>query len=273
MTVVDEQRNGFVFADDGFKQLPPPTETAQWPKDWRSIKRTTDKLAILGHSPSTRDMAPYNDPSYEIWTLNDAHGFLKGRRVTRWFEIHTRNVYRNPDRRSPGYIELLQTFPGPVYMLDHDTTIPNCVAYPKDYIEGKYGRITDRQGALVVEPMLTSGFSYMMAIALEEGFSRIEFYGADLMGEEEYVRQREGFAFLYGMALGKGVQMILPDACPILRSPLYGQNAVEPTGLTEDFLSNAIAQHRNEQGKAAAASQYNAGAADAYTKLRAKFGK
>jgi len=275
VTLVDEQRNGFVdMGHVGLAPLPPLNEAlAQWPRDWRSVQKTADKVAVLGHSPSTRDMAPFNDPSYEIWTLNDAHGFLKGRRVTRWFEIHTRNVYRNADRRSPGYVEFLQTFPGPVYMLDYDETIPNCVAYPKAYMEARYGRLTNEQNQLKVEPVFTSGFSYMLAIALEEGFKRIEFYGADLMGEEEYIRQREGFAFLYGIALGRGVQAILPDACPILRAPLYGQNPVEPSGLTEDFLSNAIAKHRQEQGKAAAASQYNAGAADAFTQLRAKFGK
>lgn len=273
MTLVeDEQRNGYVDMGHAL-DVQQVTHSDNWPRDWRSVKRKTDKVAILGHSPSTRDMAPFTDPSYEVWTLNDANGFLAGRGVARWFEIHTRNVYTNPDRRTPGYMEFLQRFQGPVYMLEPDPSIPNCVLYPKEHVEGKYGRLTNKENHLVVEPVLTSGFSYMIAIALEEGFKRIEFYGADLMGEEEYIRQREGFAFLYGMALGKGVEVILPDACPILRAPLYGQNPVEASGLTEDFLSNAIAKHRNEQGKAASAMQYNAGAADAFTKLRAKFGR
>ena len=280
MTLVEEEQRGNGIISTNWTwpteqaALPGvPTEPAQWPRDWRSIHRKADKVAILGHSPSTRDDAPYSDPSYEIWTLNDASAFLKGRRIDRWFEIHTRNVYANPDRRVAGFIDFLQKFAGPVYMLDPDPSIPTAVLYPKEHIEGKYGRLTNRQGKIIVEPVLTSGFSYMTCIALEEGFKRIEFYGADLMGEEEYIRQREGFAFLYGIALGRGVEAILPDACPILRAPLYGQNPVETTGLTEDEISNALAKARQSQGKAAAETNYWSGYSDALTKLRAQRGK
>ena len=230
---------------------------------------------MIGHSPSTRDEAPYGDPSAEFWTLNDAHAFLRGpdgqyKHIDRWFEIHSESVWRNPDRRSPGYVEFLASFGGPVYMREPHPDIPTSVAYPMAAMAAAFG-VRREDGTW--DPYLTSGFSYMTALALHEGFTRIHFVGADLMGEQEYIEQRDGFTYLVGVAQGRGVTVTLPKACPIMRGKLYGQNEqIGNTSVTDDEIANRLAEHRNRQAQLAAKLNHTSGALEEAMHWRARLG-
>ena len=187
------------------------------------------KVALVGHSPSTREEAPFDDPSYEIWTMNDAHAFLKGRRATRWFEIHIEAVWREPTRRTAGFIDHLRTFSGPIYMQQHYDEFPTSVAYPYEHMFNKYGR-----------GKFGSSFAYLIALALEEGFTEIQMYGCDLASETEYKKQRESTAYWIGRCEGAGVKFVLPQATPILCAQPYGQGVVLVPGVTEELINNRI---------------------------------
>ena len=191
------------------------------------------RVALVGHSPSTRELAPWNDPSVEIWTMNDAFGFFNGRRADRWFEIHIESVWREPNRRLKGYFEHLQNFGGPIYMDRHYDEFPNSVAYPFEHVFNKYG--IGKFG---------SSFSYLFALAVEEGFSEIQMYGCDLSSEEEYKKQRESTAFWIGLCTGRGIKFVLPEATPLLCAQPYGRGRVVVPGLTEETINNRIAALR-----------------------------
>ena len=47
-------------------------------------------VALVGHAPSTRHLAPYQDSSVEVWTMNDAFAWIP--RATRWWEIDRKSV-------------------------------------------------------------------------------------------------------------------------------------------------------------------------------------
>src|SRR5512143_1390006 len=49
------------------------------------------KVACVGFAETTKAETPYNDPSYEIWSLNQHYRYMP--RASRWFEIHTRKQY------------------------------------------------------------------------------------------------------------------------------------------------------------------------------------
>ena len=83
-----------------------------------------DKVAIVGFAQSHRDQAPFHDPSFEIWGLNNAYIFMPprphadGRIAERWFEIHSEDLYGWDLRRPGRHVDWLRNFPGPLYLLE-----------------------------------------------------------------------------------------------------------------------------------------------------------
>lgn len=199
------------------------------------------RVALIGHSPSSRLDADFSDPELAIWTMNDAHGFLGDRRVDAWFEIHIESLWRDPARRLGGYIEKLKAFNGPVYMDQHYKDIPNSVAYPLDEYFKKYGR-----------GVFGSSFAYLIAHAVELGFTEIQMYGCDLASEDEYKKQRESTAFWIGYCRGRGITFKLPDQTPILCAQPYGRGRMVIPGLTEETINTRIQALRADHSKFAA---------------------
>jgi hypothetical protein len=64
----------------------------------------------------------------------------------------------------------------------------------------------------------------MFALALLEGYRRIEIYGFEMSDELEYEKQRPCGEFWIGMAMGMGVEIYTPDNCQLLNGELYGYN-------------------------------------------------
>ncbi len=207
------------------------------------------KVALVGHSPSTRMEAPYADLHTEIWTMNDAHGFLKDHRVDRWFEIHPPSVYKDPSRRVGGFLEHLRTFQGPIYMITPDPDFPTSVAYPMAEMFEQYG-----------EGVFGSSFAYLIALAIKEGFTHISMWGCDLASEGEYKKQRESTAFWIGYCRGKGIEFTLPKATPILKALPYGQGREVARGITNEAVETRLKQLTTSQGQLGAQLNAAAGA-------------
>jgi hypothetical protein len=89
-----------------------------------------------------------------------------------------------------------------------------------------------------------SSFGYLIALAVEEGFTEIQMYGCDLASEEEYKKQRESTAYWIGVCEGKGIKFVLPEATPILAAQPYGRGRIIVPGLTEEAMNNHISQLR-----------------------------
>lgn len=190
---------------------PPPSAPA-----WSRRVPGKDKVAIVGFSTNHRHLAPVDDPSYEIWGLNNAYVHLK--RADRWFELHSEDLYAWDLRRPGDHVGWLKAFTGPLYLVQARADLPNSISFP-------YHEVIDCVG-----PYLTSGPALMLAFAILEGFEHISIYGIDLMTHTEYADQKPGFEFLIGMAMGRGITIEMPRNCDLLKAPIYGRGDLNDGG-------------------------------------------
>lgn len=187
-----------------------------------------DTLAIVGFSETTRGDAPYGDPNAEIWICNRL-GLQEG--ITRWdrhFDPHpldwSQINHKPEDWRT--YSEwLVQDFgEGLVYLpkIDPETlVVPSAVIFPKEEVIAGVGDRKYFASAI--------GWQLGLALLLHQMYGspkRIELYGIDLRGQQEYEYQRPNAEWLLGIAQGRGIEIYLPDESALLnqdgREPLYG---------------------------------------------------
>ena len=142
------------------------------------------KVAILGKLVSKFN-APFEDMSYDIWTLNYHTEDLP--RVTLWFDLHT----KNPNPRA-------------------NITRAN---YPFTAAE-----------ALIGGNYYNNSFSYMIAYAIIKGYEEIELYGCRFLHDQEVrEQQRQSVRELVMFARGRGIKVTAPaDECLLDEYEYYG---------------------------------------------------
>lgn len=176
-------------------------------------KRT--KLAIVGFAASSKDLAPYDDPSWEIVGVNQLYRHIP--RADRWCEIHhnfLEHVVEGTDHQ-----KWLADAPIPIYMVDRIPGIPNSVRFPIERV--MHGHLD----------YFTSSVAFMIALAIQEGFKEIGLWGIDLIVGDEYFYQKPCTEFWIGVAHGKGITMTLPPTTALLKqSHRYGYQS-EPQSL------------------------------------------
>ena len=176
------------------------------------------RIAILGTAPTWRE-CPFDDPTLEIWNLNDAH-VLFPPRVDRWFDLHPidKMYFRKPNQkinatdvpaghfvRPTGHLEWLKKQTIPVYVQDaNDLGSPSARTFPKDEI------------MRTISPYFASSPAWMIGLALMEGVTELHIYGIHLATEWEYLRQKPNMTFLLGIAVGRGVKVVIPKGAPLL---------------------------------------------------------
>src|SRR5512133_3445606 len=148
----------------------------EWVQVFRMYHRPVKKVAICGFADTKMD-APFTDPTWEIWGLNDLHNSLP--RYDRWFDIHVRsnidedcNLMRNKGQTPPETIGLsgLRKLNVPVYMQDRYEDVPNSIKFPLK-------EITE---AFPFGQYMTNSISYMIALAIYEGYQEISVFGVDM---------------------------------------------------------------------------------------------
>lgn len=70
--------------------------------------------------------------------------------------------------------------------------------------------------------VFTSSFDFLMALAIIEGFERIEVYGFEMGSDTEYRYQREGAAYWIAQCDARGIEVVLPDNTALLKKKMYG---------------------------------------------------
>lgn len=213
--------------DQRMTQLAPMDKvTARKLEQERKGKKT---VAIVGMAPTSCSLAPYNDKNVEVWGLNEAHSFDWMLRWDRWFQLHKSTAFTrdmNPHRsHERGYVKghydwLKQKHGKPIYMQFVYPEIPDSKEYPLPELSKKFFPLL-RKGSEKVK-YFTSSFSFMMALALYEGFERVEVYGFEMSAGDEFIPQKACAEFWMGMALGMGVEVYLPDNSQLLWGALYG---------------------------------------------------
>lgn len=176
------------------------------------------RIAIIGTAPTWRQ-TPWDDPTLELWCLNDFH-VLNPPRADRWFDLHPldKMFFRARDQqlfahqipegafvRPTGHLEWLRQQTIPVYVQDAAALgSPSAVTFPKAEVERAIG------------PYFASSPAWMIGLALLEGVTELHIYGIHLATEWEYVKQKPNMLFLLGLAAGRGVKIVIPKGSPLL---------------------------------------------------------
>lgn len=165
------------------------------------------KIALIG-SAQTVYFAPWYDPTWEIWAHATVHHYCK--RVDRYFDLHPWEWISG--KQVPDYLEFLRTCTVPIYMQREFANVPRSIRYPRERVMAEHPRY------------FTSHAAWMIALALSEGVTHLAFYGIHYAMDEEHKKQRAGCEYWMGVAHGKGVQLVTPEGCPLLKEPgwLYG---------------------------------------------------
>ena len=210
----------------------------EWAQVSRMYHRPEKWVAIVGFA-DTRADAPYNDPRWEIWGLNDLHGSIP--RYDRWFDIHPLdnidqdyNLIRNRGQTPPETIGTsgLKKLNVPIYMQKRFDDIPNSLSFP----------LKEIKEAFQFGDYMTNSISYMIALAIYEGYQRIHVFGVDMAVAGEYTHQRPSCEYWLGVAAGKGIEIYIPPASDLLHCAfMYGFEAAKQK-LVDEKIDRTIAE-------------------------------
>ena len=151
------------------------------------------------------EKAPVAD-GIEVWCINSPRSmriqrFAALREWTRWFNLHTLHHIRLRDARGYAY---LQRKDGrrPVYLQEVDPTIPGSIPFPVEAVLAFAGH-----------RFFTCTGVWLIALAMIEGFTRIEIYGYRLEPTGEHAYQRPGFLYWVQRARAAGIEVVIPKGC------------------------------------------------------------
>lgn len=196
------------------------------------------KIALIGTAPSSRMLAPFNDPSWKIWGCSPGNqGILP--RVDAWFELHANLLW--PECKSYGepYIAWLNQQKFPIFMQDK-SLVPNANVFPKDELVKEFGPY-----------FFTSSFTWMMAYAMTIGAKEIALFGIDMASHDEYIIQRPGAYYFFVEAARRGIKIWAPFESDIMQAPgLYAYSDVSQLGrktlARRIELQQRIAGHKQQ---------------------------
>lgn len=176
------------------------------------------KIALIGTAPSSRMLAPFNDPSWKIWACSPGN-MNQLPRVDVWYELHSNLLWPEHESYGRPYIEWLKQQKFPVWMQDQ-SLIPHAQVFPKNELVEEFG-----------DDFFTSSFAWMMAHAMKQGAVEIALYGIDMASRDEYIRQRPGFFFFRYLCERRGIKVSAPHESDIMQSPpLYAYVDSTPFG-------------------------------------------
>lgn len=196
------------------------------------LKRKADRVAIVGFA-GTWVETPFHLPEsdMEIWGINELYKVArahKDARFDRWFEVH--DPY-SPSKNIPEHHAFLKGCTIPLYMQRHYDEFPSSIPYPRDEIKkffnknfisekdvkdinSQYAEIF-KKGSDFTE--YSNQISWMIALAIKEGFKEIYIYGVDMASNTEYSFQRSSCNFFIGYAAGHGVKILIPQGSPMCK--------------------------------------------------------
>lgn len=196
-------------------------------------QRPRRKIAIVGYTAS-RDEAPYDDPTWEVWGMNNLHAFIPPEKFDRWYNLHPGEEIQKDAQHCQW---LAAWHRCDVYLMDpadalpaeqraalppmaERVGVPRAVRFPAAEIRERLG--TD---------YFTNTVSWQVAHAIYEGvvsgddyvLTDLALFGVDMAVNTEYAAQRPSVEFYLGLARGLGIDIFLPDTSDLLKSiGLYG---------------------------------------------------
>lgn len=172
-----------------------------------------EKLCLLGSAPSSLRLAPYGN---QDWAMCGCSPGVYGvaPRTEAWVELH--RYEPGQPWFSPEYCQFLNKYPGPVWMAEKRSEVPNSIELPLVELIQKYSPY-----------FFTSSLAYMMAMAIEAQFKSIALFGVDMAAASEYKDQRLGCQFFALIAKAHGIEVGVPPESDLFRpAPLYGVSEI-----------------------------------------------
>lgn len=151
-------------------------------------------VSIVGRSPG---FEKYLEAEGAVWCVSSVFKQMDPDRVDLIFQLHKREVFESwlPEE----WQRVITGFPGPYRQ------------YPVQAMLNKYG------------PVFGSSISWMIALAIEQGFEKIHIFGCDMATRDEYVYQRDTFFYMVGRAEALGIEVIIPeDSRTFFKDRVYG---------------------------------------------------
>lgn len=188
-----------------------------------------NKVAIVGTHSKTRSLAPYDDPSVDIWVLNESatdapDGERWVKRCDAVFQMHDPMVFESLHNLSdPKHYEWLrQPHEFPIWMQEANPDIPASVKYPREEMKEElfcnfYQGLKQKD-----REVYDSSMDFAIALAVHLGYKEIQIYGVEVEADTEYLRQREGIKFWHGYALGRGITVRTYCGDAMFDRPVYG---------------------------------------------------
>jgi hypothetical protein len=231
---------------------------------------TKDTVLLFGTNTFTRHLIDWNRDDCEFWCWNEI-GSLKdcvpnywAKRVDTLIQIHASPIWKNNGNLNHGrqtqgangvshYDWLQRVHEYPIYMQDHYDDVPSSVKYPKEEIvKTLLPHIwRDVKGNIDQVENFTSSPSYAVALAIYQGKKQIELAGIEMTSDTEYVRQRPGTLFWLGIAVGRGINVVLHSPLLMNDKP-YGYTGEVMIQRQEFEMSLRKLNELTEQSKAQA---------------------
>jgi hypothetical protein len=175
-------------------------------------------VAIVGFSP-TKNEAPFDNPDWDIYTLNHRIDLVP--RFDLWFNLHNLYNIKNEFPKFYNYFSKPENESKLVICGEDKPCFPNAIIYPKDEVLNKYCKfvMTENQGKIEKETRLnfvTNSISWMIAYAIEQGYTNIGLWGVDMAASSEYQFQLPNLLFWMGVCAGKGIKLHIPEECKLI---------------------------------------------------------
>lgn len=201
------------------------------------VAKKIKKVAIVGGSPDSQMLAPFDDYDWDIWVLGNQMNSYDGKRVDLVFEIHD-NLSEQPHDYPEWLLEYApKLMVGPEFPIkDHE----KIELYPKEDVN-----------ALLGFEALSSSPAYMFGFAVLRGYKEIAIYGVAMgVDNHEYFKQRPVLYSWIGYAKGKGIKVTIPKEATLLKDN-YDEgrdwNNSKPTGpFTIASFEEAIKEHESK---------------------------
>jgi len=241
-------------------------------------------VVIAGMAQTSRHACPWNDNDVDIWVLNEsiAHNYIK--KVDLLSQLHPSwDYFRDFNFNDPMHAEFLRNeewteddigrlealriykelprgFPEVkvgnkrrpedieiVLLEENEEVVGTKSIYPFSDILESYGNNSKRVR------YFTSTAPYLIALAIERGYERIEMYGFEMSSQEEYAYQKPCLEFWLGIAIGKGIEVYVPEGCRLLggEEKLYGYDKMPGfTKMHAEIRKNELGRMRANSEKA-----------------------
>lgn len=171
-------------------------------------------VQILGVAPASAGAIPLPHGT-ERWCMNNPRMYrVRGypdalTNWTRWFNLHSKAHILG---RYPDGFTWYQAQDGskPIYLRDGpDPTVQGSLLFPGPFIQTYFGTID------TPETFFTCSATWLMALAIMEGFHRIELWGH---AEVDKI----GMAYWIGRARQAEIDVFIPPTLDLCRPQLYG---------------------------------------------------